>query len=244
MQGLLVVLFGSLMLAQAGTVPARWTDVKMDGLKAGPRTVSTAIERPSGAKEQVDESTFDGEGRLVKRIVYRAGVVLYTSTFEHPEGGVRVEVRRYADRPPLSRLEPKNGRVPPRYFDESGAELFCRTIDFDAGGRPLAEFTYAGREPRKGPPAARVVYQYTAGRPSAATYFERFPEQQVRREVFVYDRQRVWTETIVYDPVFPSPEKRTWTDTLDPLGNWIRREDVRTRAGQEVRLVYVRTIGY
>lgn len=244
MQVLIVMLAGAALLVQGATAPTRMTDAQLDGLKAGARTVKTAIERSAGVTEPVEESTYDEQGRLVKRIVYERGVVQSTSNFEHVEGGVRIETRAYAERPPVTRLEPKNGRVPARYFDESGAEVFSRTMDFDAGGRPLAAFTYTGREPKKGPPVGRVVFQYARGKPSATTYFERYPEVQVRRDVFVVDRRGVWNETIVYDPTSPTPEKRTWTDTLDPLGNWVRREDRRVRAGQETRLVYVRTIGY
>lgn len=243
MQIMIAVLVASTMLVQAPAVKPM-SDAQRDGLKAGARTVTTAIERSPGVTEPVEDATYDEQGRLTKRVTYDRGAVLSTSTFEHLDGGVRIESRTYANRPPVTRLEPKNGRKPPRFFDESGAELFCRTVTFDAAGRPLAEFTYTGREPMKHPAIARVVYQYQRGKPSATTYFERYPEVQVRRDVFVFDTKGAWTETIVYEPNQPSPEKRTWTDTLDPLENWTRRVERRLRAGQEVIVTYVRTITY
>lgn len=243
MHTLMATLVTVALLVQAQTPSKRFPDVQMDGFKGAVRTVRTEIERSTGVTEPVDESRYDEQGRLVARIVYEGGAVVWTSAFENLEDGVRIETRTYTGRAPVTRLEPKNGRVPPRYFTESGAELFSRTIDADAFGRPLSEFTYTGRVPKKHPAIGRVVYQYQRGKPSAVTYFERYPEVQVRREVFAFDRQLVWNETIVYEPNQP-PEKRTWTDTLDANGNWKRRIDRRVRGGQETVLTYIRTITY
>lgn len=244
MHFLIASVIAATMLVQAQTLPKRMPDAQMDGFKGAVKLVRTAIERSPGVTDPVEDSSYDNQGRLTARTVYERGAAAWSSTFEYTDDGTRIETRTYALRAPVTRLEPKYGRVPPRHFTESGAELFCRTIDADAFGRPLTEFTYTGREPRKSPPVARVVYQYVRGKPSAVTYFERFPEVQVRREVFAFDRQLVWNETIVYEPNQPSPEKRTWTDTLDTAGNWTRRIDRRLRAGQETLRTYVRTIEY
>ena len=244
MHTLMATLVAATMLIQAQTPAKRMSDAQMDGLKGAVKRVQTAIERSPGVTEPVEDSTYDADGRLVARSLYERGSVASTSAFEHLATGERVESRTYAVRPPMTRLEPKNGRFPPRLFTESGAELFSRTIDTDALGRPLTAFTYTGREPKKHPPIARVVYQYARGKPVAVTYFERYPEVQVRREVFVFDRQNVWNETIVYEPNQPNPERRSWTDTVDAAGNWTKRIDRRTRAGQETLLTVVRTITY
>jgi len=241
---LVATVIAATMLVQAQTAPKRLPDAQMDGLKGAVKLVHTAIERSPGVSDPVEDSTYDNQGRLTARTVYERGAAVWSSTYQYVESGARVEARTYAVRAPVTRLEPKNGRIPPRSFNESGAELFCRTVDADAFGRPLTEFTYTGREPKKYPPVARVVYQYQRGKPSAITYFERYPEVQVRREVYVFDRQLVWNETIVYEPNQPNPERRTWTDTLDPAGNWTRRIDRRLRAGAETVLTYVRTIEY
>lgn len=243
MHVLMSTLIAATMLVQAQTASKRFPDAQMDGFKGAVKTVRTSAERSPGVTETVEESTYDGQGRLVARAGYELGALAWSSKFEYQQDGTRVEERTYAVRPPVTRLEPKNGRVPPRYFTASGAELFCRTVDTDAFGRPLAEYTYTGREPKKHPHVARVVYQYVGGRPSAATYYERFPEVQVRREVFALDRKLVWSETIVYEQG-KAPEKRTWTDTLDPTGNWTRRIDRRVRGGQETLVTYVRAIQY
>lgn len=239
-----VALVAAAMTVSAQTAPRRMTDAEMDGLSGKVHTVRVEVERVTGVLELLEESTYDLAGRLEARTVYEKGVAVTSSTFEHPSDSLRIETRRYAVAVPLTRLTPRAGRMPPRVFDATGAELFCRQVDFDAAGRPLAEATYPGREPKKTPAVGRYVYRFLNGRRSEAVVYGRFPEQQIRKETFVYDLAGKWTETIVYDPDYPSPEKRTWIDTNDATGNWTKRFDRRSRSGRLTTMSLRRTIVY
>jgi YD repeat-containing protein len=227
----------------------RQTDRDVDGLAGPVRRVTTSESTAGAPARKVETVVYDGEGRLVERVVYAAGVEVGRIAYSYDALGRRMIRTATPHGIGLgqwhTRLRPRERASESFVRGEDGMYVFIGLPGYDATGRLLAEVIHAGDDPTKTPPLARVMYRYNPeGRVSERLRFYGMPGAPVDKEVYSYDPEGRVTQAIHYRLSNALPTKRTFAYELDAAGNWTRRTETITLAGRQIVVVSTRTIEY